>query len=445
MNRLDRPGCPSRVRSLRRSGFTMIELIVVTSILLMIIVGVLGMLQLGATIAGKEGGIAEMQQAHRSAQNYLLRHIRLAGRGGLPPYIQAVGPPPAYQGLPLPEGLGVSVRSNVGANEHISPGMATTPRVLENTDVLTVRGVMSGTVYQVNQDPVGSRYTLLPDANSPTSGSITVTDPSPRGVPQSLQALADLLNPAEPDRPEAILLVSPASEFFAIVELDRSTSAVDSFSNPTSVTLGFRIGTTGGTEIRDHYIELSPNATFPTDLKSVAALGIVEEYRFYIREEYSVPGNPSTELRPRLAAARYYPGSERPYDDDPASLRIEIADNLIDLQVALGVDTDGDGVIAESDPPDAADDWLFNSADDDPTDTAKWNGPNLATPRDLFYLRLTTIARAPAMERKYRSEPLGLVEDRVYAEPVTPSTAAEFYERSFRRRLHQTVIDLRNM
>lgn len=432
-------------RALRQAGFSMIELLVVAGILVAILVGVLGLMDLGTRIARKEGGIAEMQQAHRSAQNYVARHIRLAGRGGLPFSTPPVGLPPAFQGRSLPDGLGISVRSNVGADEYISPGDNTTPVVLENTDVLTVRGVISGTVYQVNPAPGGSGLTLTPDAVDPTAGQITVTDPSPRGVPQSLKPLADMLNAANPDRPEAILLVSPLSEIFALVELNRSTSSVDDFDEPTTITLGFNVGTPGGTNTKDLYLNLSRDGEFPDQLRSVSALGIVEEYRFYIREEFSVPGDDSTELRPRLAAARYYPGTERPYDDDAASLRIEIADNLIDLQVAVGVDTDGDGLIAEADPPDAADDWLFNSVDDDSDDTAKWNGPNPADPRDLFYLRLTTVARVPLMERNYLSDPLAVIEDRVYNEPDIPTGSAERYQRSFRRRVHQTVIDLRNL
>ncbi len=432
-------------RRIRQSGFSLIELLVVTAILVAILVGVLGLLQLGGRIARKEGGIAEMQQAHRSAQNYVARHIRLAGRGGLPFSIAPAGPPPAFQGRQLPDGLGISVRANAGADENITPGDTSTPAVLENTDVLTVRGVISGTVYQVNPAPGGSQFTLTPDATNPTGGSITVTDPSPRGVPQSLKPLADLLNPVNPDRPEAILLVSPLPELFAVVELNRSTSAVDDWDEPTSVTLGFNVGIPGGAATRDHYLALSPGGDFHDQLRSVAALGVVEEYRFYIREEYSVAGDPATELRPRLAVARYYPGTERPYDDDPLSLQVEIADNLVDLQLAFGVDTNGDGVITEGDPPDAADDWLFNSTADDPEDGDKWNGPNPALPRDLFYLRLTTVARAPLTERNYLSEPLGLVEDRAYNEPETPTDPDELYWRSFRRRVHQTVVDLRNL
>jgi hypothetical protein len=418
--------------------------VVAAGILTAVLIGVLGLMQLGARIARDQTGIAEMQQAHRSAQNYMVHHIRLAGRGGLPFSLQATTAPPAFQGHLLPEGLGVSVRSNVGPTEYISPDANTTPKVLEETDVVTVRGIFAGSVYQVNPSPQGAPFILTPDTESPTGGTITVTDPSPRGVPQQLQPLADMLNPATPQRPEALLLVSPLSEIFAVVEIDRSTSAVDDFDAPTSVTLGFRIGTPGGSQTVDDYLDISPRGQFSDQLRSVAALGIVEEYRFYVREEYSIAGDASSELRPRLAAARYYPGTERPYDDDPTNLSLEIADNIIDLQAALGIDTDGDGQITESDPPDQNDDWLFNTAADDVGDTSKWNGANPLAPPPLFYLRLTTVARSPAFDRTFMSDPLTSIEDRVYDE-TTPSTDQERYERSFRRRVHQTLVDLRNL
>jgi type II secretory pathway pseudopilin PulG len=428
----------------RGAGFSLLEVIVAAGILAVVLVGVLGLMQLGAKMTRDQTGIAEMQQSHRSAQNYIVRHIRLAGRGGLPYSLPASATPPAFTGRLLPNGLGVGVRSNVSDTDYISPGDSDTPKVLENTDVVTVRGVIDGSVYQVNPSPQGAPFVLTPDNTDPTAGTITITDPSPRGLPQQLGPLADILNPATPQRPEALLLVSPLPDIFAVVELDRSTSSVDDFENPTTITLGFRIGTPGGTLTADEYLGISPNGVFSDQLRAVAALGIVEEYRFYVREEYSIPGNPASELRPRLTAARYYPGTERPYDDDPTSLTLEIADNIFDLQAALGVDTDGNGQIDEADPPDQNDDWLFNSASDDPGDSSKWNGVNPLAPPQLFYVRMTTVARTPAFDRTFMSEPLTVIEDREYNE-TAPSNDDERYERSFRRRVHQTLIDLRNL
>ena len=90
-----RPNLTIRQRSSRQAGFSLIEVVVAAGILTAVLIGVLGLMQLGARIARDQTGIAEMQQAHRSAQNYMVHHIRLAGRGGLPYSLPATTAPPA--------------------------------------------------------------------------------------------------------------------------------------------------------------------------------------------------------------------------------------------------------------------------------------------------------------------------------------------------------------
>ena len=180
--------------------------------------------------------------------------------------------------------------------------------------------------------------------------------------------------------------------------------------------------------------------TFPTNLTSVAFAGVLEEYRFYVREERAVPGDDTTELRPRLARARMFPGTEVPYLADVTNAKVDISDNILDLQVAIGVDTDNDGVLV--DLGDETDEWLYNSADPpDDDEAAVWNQAN----RKLFYLRLNTLARTERREWSYRSPPVTALEDHAYDEQVVPADEAERQERMFHRRLLQTVVDMRNV
>jgi len=119
---------------------------------------------------------------------------------------------------------------------------------------------------------------------------------------------------------------------------------------------------------------------------------------------------------------------------------------VIDLQVALGIDVDRDGVIDGDDS--AADEWLFNHTGDRATTQAErlaWSGtaPN---PLRLGALRISFLVRADRHELGgYVSNPILAIEDRTYAEPATPATAAQREARSYRRRILQTVVDLRNL
>jgi len=92
-------------------------------------------------------------------------------------------------------------------------------------------------------------------------------------------------------------------------------------------------------------VPLSANGTFPANIKSVAYVGILEEYRFYVREVHAKPSDLTTEVNPRLSRARFYAGSDNPWNADPTNLYQDIAEGVLDLQIALGFDLNGDGVI----------------------------------------------------------------------------------------------------
>src|SRR4029079_7571241 len=80
------------------------------------------------------------------------------------------------------------------------------------------------------------------------------------------------------------------------------------------VVVGFNVatGTYGAT-----YQQLSSasagSTTLPSVLTSIASVGILEEYRFYIRQDNTISGNVASEVAPRLSRARMFPGTETPY------------------------------------------------------------------------------------------------------------------------------------
>lgn len=397
-------------RSTQRSpqaGFTLIEILVSLAVMVVVLGGLLAILQVNSRIAKAQINVAEMQQALRVAQADIIRDVRMAGRGGLPAFRPASATP-AYPGMLMPDGPAIAVANDVPADTTI--GGDDDASVLPGSDVLTVRGVLTTTLYQVERTSDGRVGTTGQD-------SIIVRNHSPTGVPQDLQALKDAI---AANRPEALLLISAVDDQIqVVVELTGGTD------NDTSVELEFDTGGTHGA----NYLRLSPKGQYPPELTAVTAVGILEEYRYYVRD---------VEPAPRLSRARLYPGTDEAYADNPANLTVDVADNVLDLQLALGIDQNGDEIVVDN--GDDADDWLFNAAGDSPPNTADWNG----AASSLYYLRITTLARTDRLDPDHVSPPIQSIEDHVYDEPEAPADEDRL-ERRYRRRLLETVVDLRNL
>jgi prepilin-type N-terminal cleavage/methylation domain-containing protein len=425
MNRLRRrrPG---------EAGFTLAEMLVTLVVLSVILVAALAMFDFNNRLTRVQTAVADMQQSLRIAQLDMVRLIRMTGRGGLPP---------RTPGKLLPAGVALEVRDNVGTDAHIGVADTDTPTVLPGTDVLTIRGVFSTPLYQVNFADPG---TFDPNTGA-SKGQVKILNVSPTGIPQDLTPLAEAIEgPAGGSPvPEAILLASPLDDrIFGVVELSPGDSTVnkDTSGQITDVVVGFDYDASGRSA---DYLTLTNNV-FPPRLSSVAAVGILEEHRFYVREDFAVSNDPASDWEPKLARARVFPASQVPYRNNDDNWELDIADNVFDLQVALALDTNGDAVILDS--ADNNDDWLFNSTGDDPTD-GKWNlvgGAALGRPTPLYYLRVTTLVRAESRDRNFQAPVLQLVEDHDYSQ--SPSDRFNTGpERMYRRRLLQTVIDLRNL
>jgi type II secretory pathway pseudopilin PulG len=408
-------------------GFTLVEVTVSLFVTIIVLLGVLALFDFSNRLTRVQTNISDMQQSLRVAQSDSVRLIRMAGRGGLP-----VGNPP--------NGMAVAVQNNVVDSTKIGGG--STPEVVPGSDILTIRGVLSSSVYQINAN---AALTLTPAA-APTMGSLQLANPAPSGVPQDLTAIIEAVKKM---RPEGLVLVARQDpSIWAVVELDPANSNV---SNPNSITVGFKIS--GGSHTSD-YIKLSSSpGTFPTGLTSAVSAGIVEEYRFYVRREYAVAGDKSSDLAPKLSRARTYPNTQSPWGDDPNNWQADIADNIFDLQVALGLDTPakdpaagacGAGTIASDDincgiyesADGENDDWMYNGE--------KNTDPALFANSDLYYIRITTLARTDRRDKDYQAPALERVEDNTYSTADT-SVVNSTNERMYRRRLLRTVIDMRNL
>lgn len=424
------PHCPDD----RQAGFTLLELSVSLLVTVTILLGTLSLFDFSNRLARVQTNVSDMQQALRVSLQDTVQTVRMAGRGGMP--MGAV-----------PTGMSVSVRNNVPAGARIGGGA--TPRILEGTDVLTVRGVFRSPIWQVNSTNPES-FKLDPAIGAPVRGLIQVATTTPTGIPQDLSALREAV---DGKAPEALIVVSPRdAAMYAVVELDWVTSDVN--SNPNLYTIGFKI--TGGT-FTPQYLGMSAGGVYPPDLTNAAFIGLLEEYRYYVREERDIPSDPNSDLSPRFCRARVFPGTDRPYrvvvGDDPAVLddahpswRQDIADNIMDMQLALGFDsTLGGGAMTDDEGDTGDDDRIFESANGQNDDwlyndtqafnPATWNG------RTLYFIRLNLLARTDRRDPKHEAQRVTWIEDH----DLTSSRLNLRTERMYRRRLLQTVIDMRNI
>jgi type II secretory pathway pseudopilin PulG len=431
------------IRSRHQSpGYSLVELIVAFTVAIIILLVLFQAFQSKTQLARTQIDVADMQQAQRVIQHEMSRLVRMTGRGGLAHMVDRGN---GTRFLPA-----LSVRDNVASGENIVVGDGTTPIVAEGTDVLTIRGVFNSPVYQLNfANPTTLRLldasgTDVTNTSLATQGILNVTNPSPTGVPQDLD---DLCTASEN---EAMILVSPIDEsIYGVVEIDR----VD--CGPGLATVTFSIaGGDNTAQYRTLYNSgLGGNPILPSGLTNAASAGIVEEFRFYVREP-----DVNTIPAPALSIAQLVPGAEAEHPNGTASL--DLADNILDLQISVGYDSslgavlsdrNGDGFTNEDDivitetANGQDDDWLFNSDQDDPNAAPfipPWDtDPLSATPTkpEIYYVRLSTLARVHVPDRTYDSFELSRIENR----DVDPFNTLE--ERRFRRQLIQTTIDLRNL
>lgn len=448
------------------AGFTLIEMLIALTISVVLTAAVFGTFRLNSRVARVETAMTQMQQSVRAVHLEVGSRLRVAGRGGL------------FQGTPAkarPDlGAVIEIADNVtGAARDVLPTMANSPRAVEGTDILTVRGVFTTPIYQTFGNDESRSFLVLRDASgtvtgNPTlarSGQIQICNQSPSGFPQPLDPLREAITTGSQ---EALVLASNADAGdYGVVRIDTGSSlATSTLCNPADatagVTLSFVVSGDGGRA--DQYRQLAASGLgLPSSLTSVSFAALLEEYKYFVRDVREVPGDNTTQLLPRFSRARLYPNTGAPWGVDAAvqadSAATDIADDLLDFQVSLGLDSNQGGGSIEDGSAAAqtlfesangrGDDWLFNSSEDNPQDPV-WARPGSAVLTSpwlkarLFYVRITTVGRAFQPELGYEAPVLTSLEDRTYdrSNPDDPDSSEQ---RQFRRWLLTTTIDLRNL
>ncbi len=506
-----------------QAGFSLLELLVTMIILLEIMVGMLILFDTSTKLARAQTHLSELQQSLRVGQAEIVRFVRMAGIGGLPITRLNVpdaacpsGAAPDYSGFPglFPNGTAIAVINNVaeGATVVTVSGAGSAPDgtdlVLPGSDVLIVRGVFTSPVYYTNSTPppdirgwVNNSGTKMEAINNDdVTGStlpivlknrVRIQGTEGEGWVQKVAPLAERLNQARlAERPEAILLrdlLNPNA--FVVMEFDwRNTSLAD--LNPTAC--GEEQHGFDDTDAAIHADRIAGCTTFAVKLdpdeapgegyldltestmlriggpesqvngvpipRTYGSLGILEEFRFYVRVKYEDPDDPSSPLIPELVRARFLPGTNTQVEE------AVIADNVIDLQIAVGIDVHQQ--VAEGENPDYGrvtedpgtdDEVLFNDSSDTevsgdlklPPQTAGVPCSWFDTAVEYHFLRINTVVQTPYPDKEHLAPLLVEIEDYNRGEPFQVNGVIfkynEHESRYFRRRWLQTTVELRNL
>lgn len=458
---------PERRRS--EAGFTLAELAVTLLVMTQLVIAAALVFDFQNRVAKVQTETSEMQQTTRVTQMELARFIRQAGRGGL-----------AQNTPALPQvnlGAALTVRNNVAndTERKVAANADDSPLAVLGTDILTVRGAFRSPIFLTEDNESGSTFFLMrndvgvvtTDSALAETGEIHICERSRKGWRQDLEVLRTAITD---EVPEALLLQSTLKpDIYAVVALDPSASA-DSSGVCSGLGLGdgvrLNFDVTGGNA--DFYRQLSPVSGVTgmlANITNIAFVAVLEEHAFFIREDHEIEADTSSALVPRFTRLRLLPNTGQLHGDLGAA-QVDLGDNILDLQVALALDTVNGGAIetgsAAAATPQIAesadgqnDDWLFNAVADDETE-AMWERPLRpatvsASPwrkSRLYYVRLSMVSRAaqPQPLNEYLAPILGLLEDRVYDSDDSTGTDPDAeIQRRYQRRVVRATVDLRNL
>ncbi len=284
------------------SGASLIETLVAFGLTVAVSAAALFLFVLHQRLARAQLEAASLQQAQQAVHLELRRTLRAAGRGGLVHQLPGQAPRPE---------LAVEVQKQVKAGHAVGSKTAA-----EGTDVLVVRGVINGPLYWVDQyrfDPAAGR------------GWVQVRARTAYGSAQPLETLREAGDAGD----DALLLVSgDVLGVHAVVPIVDVASS--GRGRRRRLRVEFHADASRG-PLAAGYLSMSSGGSWPAGYMSrVVRVGVLEEWRFYIRP----PALDSLEGS-QLAMARLYPGSGVAWRRRSANLTQVIADGIADLEVAV--------------------------------------------------------------------------------------------------------------
>jgi prepilin-type N-terminal cleavage/methylation domain-containing protein len=418
------------------AGFTLIEMIIVTFLLAIAMLGILAVFDASARINKSESEVADAQGSVRFGVYQMTRVIRMAGSGGLH-VRQAVLTQTAAGLLGITAGKQFDNVSGVTVTDINSTGHP----VRDGTDMIEVRGVILSPLYsllgnscggcntasgslaipdQANnaQLPAGLHYNN-DDTNRPQfaasvtyTAGVTATEPMfflvASGEDQSIGCSTP---PAYPRYPLPIynvaMLKAPASRAggtLTFSSLDFLNASAQQLNGPDPA---------GG-------------ATAPVRITNLSRGGVLDDIVYFV--DNTDPNHPA------LAQ-----GTRRGDKFDV----VPIAEDVEDMQIAYGVDLNGDGINPTISTTAAGDEWTPNVTGEAFADIPSFLVAGTTCP-NLHSVMISLLAKSHNPDPTYRSpSATGFRTMNVAVNgqgfPVTAMTTG-----SYRRRVQTLRIALRN-
>lgn len=443
-------------------GFSVLELIVTLLLLVVISIGMLTFMDMSNRLTRTQVAQSMMQGNQRVAQSEVMKLIRTAGIGGLSTgfdlaQLDTTVPPDGVldiittEGV-FPRGLAIRVDNDSTDGDEITTTSDGTKHILVGgTDVLTLRGVFATPVnIMTPQVPLSLGATGNLQVTIQAEYNADAESGSPLFLQQDIETLRTTLLDGGNSEEAFVLYDRFNPGAFLVMQYDPTNSTLGS-KGDNSLTIGLTLrngakyaGPYGRMALGTSLLRVSGGDTFTLasegfDIrlpKTIGAIGLLQEYRFYIRKEWEIPGDTGTLLKPVLTRARFYPGTN---DLHPEGT-VDYANNIIDLQVALGVDLDGSGQVTEDGS--STDEVLYNDPSDDDGLSAIAGSPWVQAGAALSYVRLSTVVQADRPDLEYKGALVERVEDHVYT-GTDWNTKLEYQK--LRKRILRTTIELRNL
>ncbi|HEX7252940.1 MAG TPA: PilW family protein [Thermoanaerobaculia bacterium] len=333
-------------------GFTLVEAIVVAFLLALAMLGVLAVFDASARINKSETQVAEAQSAVRQGIYRMTRSIRMAGAGGL--FVtQAIlnRPDPSLPGLTVPGGTYDNVTAGTKVTDIVA-GRAITVR--PGTDMIEVRGVILSPLVGFDEKTgcqpcvtkpcspcvgAGTSLNTLPTVGDPINGQHVNQNVAQRPQFQSIDTYTASASAARP----FYVLVAFNTDIHGGCVVPQPPYNVGTITTATQLVASNTFGPVNFTDanalVFDNEMPGDPDPLISAQaFRNVRRAGILDDLIYFIDDT-----NPD---HPVLSE-----GTRR----GNGFVIVPLADDVEDMQIAYGVDSNGDGSVTRLVPTTATD------------------------------------------------------------------------------------------
>jgi hypothetical protein len=335
--------------SSRQRGLTLTEALVALLLLSVLFIAFLAVFDASNRLAKSQGNIADATENLRFSVGSLVRLVRMAGTGGIPVvYPSDANTPPTLSPL------AASGFDNVSAGVHTFGGRT----ALAGTDILRIRGVISGELYDIDGSiALATANQLVIDEDSPyTSGIQELRAPTvATGKPLliGLQAPLDIA-------PQSVGGKREYSNYRIVTVTGEPT--IDTTAG--TMTIPYSDSTTHKT--------FNPSGAWVNFMDGLAlSAGFIDDFIFFVALNNA--GEPAL------------------YRFDGTGNAQELVPNIANFQVAWGCDTNRDLAVTDVGQAPGDDEWLNNVPGETFQPNAAGSGDQMAA---LRCIRVSVVARS---------------------------------------------------